>query len=139
VSDAGRKAANARWDKTRNAQNQEQYADGNAELCDAQCGAHKSALRNDENGNAPSPSPSPNQKDKDKTYVRSDERTSANDTPANDTSEDLDSPAENPSEDGGAREKDSGKGIEYTLEFEEFWRAYPRHVAKKDAYAAWKA
>ncbi|MDR1136994.1 MAG: DUF6291 domain-containing protein [Synergistaceae bacterium] len=28
---------------------------------------------------------------------------------------------------------------EYTREFEEFWQAYPRHVAKKDAYAAWRA
>jgi hypothetical protein len=28
---------------------------------------------------------------------------------------------------------------EYPREFEDFWQAYPRHVAKKDAYAAWKA
>jgi hypothetical protein len=73
-----------------------------------------------------------------KTFVRSAERTSADDTLENEP-EDSDPPAENPSEDGGARVKDSGKGSEYTAEFEEFWQAYPRHVAKKDAYAAWKA
>jgi hypothetical protein len=28
---------------------------------------------------------------------------------------------------------------EYTSEFEEFWETYPRHVAKKDAFSAWKA
>ena len=58
-SDAARKAANTKWNKIRNTQNQDSGADGNAKLCDAQCAAHKSAMRNDENGNAPSPSPSP--------------------------------------------------------------------------------
>jgi hypothetical protein len=79
----------------------------------------------------------PNQKIKDKTHVRSDERTTVDDPDDPDT-ENNDPPAENPSEDGGARKQGSGKGIEYTAEFEEFWDAYPRHVAKKDAFAAWK-
>ncbi|WP_067931219.1 hypothetical protein [Alicyclobacillus kakegawensis] len=30
-------------------------------------------------------------------------------------------------------------GSEYTREFEDFWRAYPRKVEKKGAYKAWKA
>jgi hypothetical protein len=68
--------------------------------------------------------------------VRSAERTSFNDAPA-DSEEELNPLAENPSEDGGARAKDSGKGIEYTTDFEEFWAAYPRRVRKKDAFKHW--
>jgi hypothetical protein len=67
------------------------------------------------------------------TLVRSGERTLVDDAP-----EDSCPPAENPSEDGGARTKDGGKGIEYTTEFEEFWEAYPRRVRKKDAFKHWK-
>lgn len=51
-------------------------------------------------------------------------------------------PAEKPSgskktvEDGGAQSK-TGKD-DYTKEFEEFWRHYPRRVEKKRAFRAWK-
>ena len=49
-------------------------------------------------------------------------------------------PAENSPEEGdGARKKQSGKGIEYTSEFEEFWSVYPRQVRKSDAFSAWNA
>jgi len=52
-------------------------------------------------------------------------------------------PAEKPSdtmEDGGAQSsvKKTGKDG-YTLEFEEFWKHYPRKVEKKRAFRAWKA
>jgi hypothetical protein len=83
--------------------------------------------------NAPEQSREEHIKDiKDKTFVRSDERTMSDNPPEN-----SDPPAENPSEDGGARTKDSGKGIEYTAEFEEFWEAYPRRVRKRDAFKHW--
>jgi hypothetical protein len=80
---------------------------------------------------------------KDKTFVRSAERTDVDDDPEaneheDDEPENHDLPAENPSEDGGARTKCSGKEDEYTADFEEFWQIYPRHVAKKPAYVAWK-
>lgn len=52
-------------------------------------------------------------------------------------------PAENlDSKSGGAQNKDSGKGIskhEYTEDFEEFWRYYPRKTEKAAAFAKWKA
>lgn len=52
-------------------------------------------------------------------------------------------PAEKPSdtmEDGGAQSsvKKTGKDG-YTLEFEEFWKHYPRKVEKKRAFRVWKA
>ena len=48
-------------------------------------------------------------------------------------------PAENPSQDGGARRKQSGKGAktEYPADFEAFFAIYPRPVYKSDAYSAW--
>ena len=47
-------------------------------------------------------------------------------------------PAEKPKQ-GGAQTNKSGKGDEYTPEFEEFYSAYPRRVEKRRAYKAWKA
>jgi hypothetical protein len=35
--------------------------------------------------------------------------------------------------------KRSGKGVEsYPAEFESFWQAYPKHIAKAEAFKAWK-
>lgn len=47
-------------------------------------------------------------------------------------------PAEKPQE-GGAQTQKSGKGDEYTTEFEEFYSNYPRRIEKKAAFKAWQA
>ena len=89
--------------------------------------------------NAPEQSRTYTEHKKYKTHVRSDERTSADDAlkDADDEPENNDPPAENPSDDGGARANGDGKGIEYTAEFEAFWSEYPRRVRKKDAFRRW--
>ena len=50
----------------------------------------------------------------------------------------LVAPAEKPINNGGAQKKASGKG-NYTEEFEEFWKYYPRQVVKKKAFKQWMA
>ncbi|HYE10544.1 MAG TPA: hypothetical protein VEF53_10245 [Patescibacteria group bacterium] len=47
-------------------------------------------------------------------------------------------PAEKPELKGGAQNLKSGKG-NYTEEFEEFWRNYPRQVVKSKAFKQWQA
>ncbi|MDR3348555.1 MAG: hypothetical protein LBO03_02945, partial [Acidaminococcales bacterium] len=75
------------------------------------------------------------------TTVRSGERTVVDDAPDHDdqNSESDNPTAEKPSQDGRAREKDSGKGTERTSEFDAFWERYPRKVNKQGALKAWNA
>lgn len=47
-------------------------------------------------------------------------------------------PAEKP-QNGGAQTEKSGKGDEYTSDFEAFWRIYPRNKEKTAAFRVWKA
>ena len=111
--------------KTKKSRNAMQRDETNETLCNA--------IQRDETlGNARKDKNIQDKDQKIKTHVRSAERTSADDAHEN-----PDPLAENPSEDGGAREKDGGRGIEYTTEFEEFWSEYPRRVRKKDAFKHW--
>lgn len=57
----------------------------------------------------------------------------------NGTDECVNASAEKPLK-GGAQNDSSGKGkIEYTNEFEEFWKYYPRKTEKTAAFCKWKA
>lgn len=80
----------------------------------------------------PSPSPSPTPSP------------SENDIVPNGTRECSDAPAEKPLDGGAQSHKghtpvDTGKGDDYTAEFEEFWSVYPRLKEKKAAYKQWRA
>lgn len=119
-------AARIKWEKRR-------IAESMRSACDAHTEGKPGAMRDEEKRNAPSPSPSPKQKNKEK------------DTPLPPTGGDTTLVVSSGATDGGTTPKKSkpqrprnGAVIEYSQEFERFWQAYPRKVAKDAAFQAWQ-
>lgn len=124
-AEKAKKAAKKRWG---NAESEKIDASGNAKNKTGNATSMPRVMLGDESSNPPSPTPIPKPKPNKNICVSVDEKS---DDP------EIDLPAEKPSNDGGARKKQSGKETDYPQEFEEFWKAYPRRKEKPKAYRCW--
>jgi hypothetical protein len=121
-------AARVKWEKKRNAESMRSVAHTEGK---------PSAMRNEEKRNAPSPSPSPSPspilKNKEKDTPLPPTGGESTSVVSNVITEDVKPPKKSKPD-----RPRSGAAIEYSQEFERFWQAYPRKVAKDAAFQAWE-